>query len=350
MTIGTRAVSRRGFLHSALGATALAAAFPVLVTGMAAGAPMSPAELKRRIRGPIMSIPTPFTASFDVDYEGVRNLVRLGLTHGIVAYELTSGDSRYDMLSYDEIKELTRVLAEAVADKGTFIAATGPWWTDRAVEYARYAESVGSDGLQVLIPPGSEDLQFEHYRTIAQATKLGLVLHGNIPFPLLQKLLTIDSVVGMKEDVSEKYYFDIQRKFGERLAIFCGGQKWRFLIGQRYGSKGYLSTFSTFAPQIATRFWNAVEKKDMEQAKEIVLKYDQPFFDFCLSGKRSFHAYWHGVLEYFGVTKRYLRPPSDICTDTDMLAIKDLFDGMGLKPERKATSGETAGVFRPARL
>ncbi|MFB3904761.1 MAG: dihydrodipicolinate synthase family protein [Acidobacteriota bacterium] len=331
ITKGSKALTRRGFIGSAVAAVSLAEVSRA--RSAPSPGPMSPAELKRRIRGPILAIPTPFTSTFEVDYQAVRNMVRLGLANGITAYELTAGDSQYQVLSFEEIKELTRVLAEAVGDKGTFIAATGAWWTAPAVEYARYAESAGADGVQVLVPAGSEEGRLEHYRKIAEATRLGLVLHGNFPLSLLEKLLALPSVVAMKEDVSEKYYFDIQRKYGRRLAIFCGGQKWRFLIGQRYGSRGYLSTFATFAPQVAVRFWKAVERNDMDQAKEIVLRYDQPLFDFCLSGKRSFHAYWRGVLEYFGIAQRYLRPPSDVCTDADLREIKALFDSMGLEPK-----------------
>ena len=303
------------FLHSTQAALPAAAA--------AKRSPMPPRDLKKKIQGPIMSIPTPFTAEFAVDYQAVRNLVRQGLDHGIIVYELTAGDSKYAALSYEEIKELTRVLVEAVGDKGTVIAATGAWWTQRAVEYARYAESVGADGVQVLLPgSGSEDTYVAHYREIADATKLGIILHGNFPLPLVGRLTQIESVVGMKEDVSEKYYYDIQRKFGQRLAIFGGGQKWRFLIGHRYGSKGYLSTFSTFAPQIAVRFWKALQRGDLSAAHDIVLKYDQPLFDFCLSGKRPFFTYWHGIMECFGVTKRYLRPPAPSCDEEDMREVR----------------------------
>ncbi|HXG23991.1 MAG TPA: hypothetical protein VNJ09_05495, partial [Chthonomonadales bacterium] len=101
------------------------------------------------------------------------------------------------------------------------------------------------------------------------------------------------------------------------------------------GSNAYFSTFSTFAPQVAIRFWHAIQKNDMRTAYEIVKKYDQPFFDFCTSGPRTFPAYWRGVLEHFGVAKRYLRPPQDVCTEEDMRGIAAFFDGLGLKAGAK---------------
>jgi hypothetical protein len=213
------------------------------------------------------------------------------------------------------------VLPRLPGTRAPFIAATGAWYRP-AVEYA-YAESVVRT-LQVLVLPDPKTTA-EHYRKSPRQPGWASS-HGISPPPL--EILTTDSVVGMKE-TSARSTTDIQR-FGERLAIFAEGVA---LLYRAATDRKGTQHFRHFCPEIVARLWNAVEKKDMEKAKDIVLKYDQPLFDFCLSGKRSFHAYWRGMLEYFGVAQRHLRPPSDICTDADMRAIKDLFDGMGLRPK-----------------
>ncbi|MBI3852085.1 MAG: dihydrodipicolinate synthase family protein [Verrucomicrobia bacterium] len=297
---------------------------------------LSPQEVKARIRGPILTLPTPFTADFKVDYAGVRNLVKLGLANGIGVYELTAGNSQYSVLSYDEVKKLTRVFIEAVGGRGIVIAATGPWWTGQAVDYARYAESVGADAVQVLLPPGGSDEGYvEHFRKIAAATKIAIVLQGDPKPALIERFVQIPSVVSMKEDGSEEYYVEIVKKFGQRLAIFCGGQKRRYLVGQPYGSPAYFSFFITFAPEIAVRFYQAIQKNDLETARAIVERYEKPVFDFCGAGPRGFHAYWHGLLEHFGVAKRYVRPPEDSCTDEDMQRVAALCERLGLKPVKR---------------
>lgn len=86
---------------------------------------VTPVEVKARIRGPIVTLPTPFTANFKVDHQAVRNIVRLGLENGIGIYELTAGNSQYNILGYDEIKKLTRVLVEAVDGRGIVIVLQG---------------------------------------------------------------------------------------------------------------------------------------------------------------------------------------------------------------------------------
>lgn len=335
------ASSRRDFLTAAASGIGLLAASglpasPALAYRRRLQTTLSPEAFKKRVVGPILSVPTPFTETLAVDYQGVRTMVERGAAHGIGIFELTAGNSAYSVLTYDEIKELTRVLAEAVAGRGVVIAATGAWPVAQAVEYAAYAHSVGADAVQILLPPGSEDASVDHVRQIAVRVPLALVLQGAPPFSLVERLVQIPSVVSMKEDGTEKYYVDVVRKYGKRMAIFCGGQKWRYLVGQPYGSPAYFSTFSTFAPEIATRFWGAIEKHDMAKAYEIVEKYDLPFFDFVLTEPPSFPAYWRGFLEYFGVAKRYVRAPDKCCTDADMKRIAAFCDSLNLKPGGRA--------------
>ena len=327
--------TRRGFLKAVGGFGLLLGTQPLWALGGSRSRP-SPSDVKARIRGPILTLPTPFTADFKVDHQGVRNMVKLGLANGIGVYELTMGNSMYSALTYDEIKKLTQVFVEAVGRRGIVIAATGQWWTGQAVDYARYAESVGADAVQVLLPPGgSDDGYVEHFRKIAAATKIAIVLQGDPKPALIERFVQIPSVVSMKEDGSEEYYADIQKKFGQRLAIFCGGQKRRYLVGLPFGSPAYFSFFITFAPEIAVRFYQAVQKNDLVAARDIVERYEKPGFDFCSAGPRGFHAYWRALMEHAGVTKRYVRPPEDSCSEEDMRRVRELFERLGLKPLRR---------------
>src|SRR5438876_2991024 len=127
-----------------------------------------PLEFKVQLRGPINSIPTVYTADHRMDFDGVRNLVETGVKAGCKVFALTAGNSQYDRLTYDEIRQLARVMVEAVAGRGMTIAATGPWWTGQAVDYARYAASLGADAVQVFLPGYADnDTLYEHFRQIA---------------------------------------------------------------------------------------------------------------------------------------------------------------------------------------
>jgi 5-dehydro-4-deoxyglucarate dehydratase len=318
-------INRRSFLAL----TALAGAAGRLEGGPAERKePPSPAEFRRRLVGPILSNPTPFQANFEVDYQGLRNLIARALRYGVPIFASTAGNSQYDSLTYDEIKEVTRVLVEAVGGRGLTIGATAGWWTAQVVDYCRHAESVGADAVQVMAPTrhSGDDSLVRHFETIAKSTRLPLVLHGNYSEPLLRRLVKIDSIVALKEDLELTYYIDRQIEFGDRLSIFAGGAETRFLVGYPYGSKAFFSTYTTFAPDISMRFWKAIREGDLKRAVEITTKYDHPFI------KQFTHEFWHATLEYFGVAQRYLRPPQRSYSDAEMKGVKAFFDRQGLDP------------------
>jgi dihydrodipicolinate synthase/N-acetylneuraminate lyase len=330
--------TRRNFLKTSLFATGAAmlgsAALPRLSRAQDKPArkssAMSPNEFRDKLEGPIFSLPTPFTADYAVDHDGIRNMVRRALNHGVPIFTLTAGNSLFDLLTYEEIKEVNRTLVEAVGDRGISIAASNDWWTGQSVDFARYIESIGAHSLQVRIPTraGGEDSIVDHYRAIADATRLPLVLHGNFSETLLKKLIDIPSIVAMKEDITLDYYIDRQVLFGERLAIFGGGAENRFLVAHPYGSRAFYSTYTTFAPDISMQFWKHIQSGDTKAAVAHTLKYDYPFI------KRFSHPFWHATTEYFGLAPRHMRPPMQTFTDAQMADLKTFFDTQGLDPNR----------------
>ena len=150
------------------------------------------------------------------------------------------------------------------------------------------------DGLQVLRPDTKNEQEVvDFFQKVAKQTDLPLVLHGEFSHPLLDKLLTIDSIVAMKEDVGLEYYIQVQRKYGDRLAIFEGGPEYAFLVAHPYGAQASYTTLGTFVPQITQSFWEALNRKDIPAAYAIVKKYEHPFFD------RWSHAFWRSVVGTF---------------------------------------------------
>ncbi len=333
-------INRRSLLSSTVGLGA-AALLNALTRNAARGgtstqasktprAILSPDEFRKKIEGAIFSLPTPFTAAFDVDHAGITKSVDRAAKAGMRLFMLTSGNGEYASLSYDEIKAITRTFVEAAAGRGLVVAAGDGWWTGQTVDYAKYAESVGADAVQIQIPSrkGGDDAVVKHYREVAAATKLPIVLHGDFSAPLLRKLLAeVPAIAAMKEDVTLDYYIARQIEFGDRIAIFGGGGEHRFLVGMPYGSRAFYSVYAPFAPDVAMKYSAAYQSGDMKQAAALVRKYDHPYIQKFSKG------FWHASMEYFGVAQRYLRPPMESYTDAQMKELKPFFDGQGLDPK-----------------
>ena len=204
-------------------------------------------------------------------------------------------------------------MVEAVAGRGLTIAATGAWWTGQAVDYARHAKSLGADAVQVMLPGfGEQDLILSHYVEIAKAGPPSIVLHGLVPMPLLDKLVSIEAVSGYKEEYPPMYSRDVFDRFGKRLNIFAGGQMGGYLMYRPYGMKAWYCTFSTFAPRISRLFTEADRGGNDEKMVNLIQKYDVPFF------RKFSHAFWRASIESSGVAKRWLRPPDRSFSDDEV--------------------------------
>lgn len=328
--------TRRAFLRRA-GLTTLAGGLAIGAPGrveIGAGEPsrlkrpLDPQQFKQHLAGPILSLPTTFTADLQVNYDAVRKMISRARRFRVPIFELTAGNSKYALLSDDEIRQVTQAMVAAADGDGLTIAATGAWATDRVVEYARFAESIAADALQVLLPEGvqAENDLVRHFETIASQTRLPLVLHGQYSLELLRRLLKIDSIVAMKEDGQLTDYIDRAIEFGDRLEIFSGGAENRYLVGYPYGCRAFFATYTGFAPDIPMKFWAEIRQGNLKAAVEINKRYDHPFI------QRFSHPFWHATLEYFGVAQRYLREPFKTCTDEEMHALKAFFDRQGLSP------------------
>jgi dihydrodipicolinate synthase/N-acetylneuraminate lyase len=74
--------------------------------------------------------------------------------------------------------------------------------------------------------------------------------------------------------------------------------------------------------EIARLYWQAVEKKDFDDARAVIRDCDQPLFDFLLKLEGGFDAGVHGLLEAASLGTRYRRPPYHSLTDAQMAGLK----------------------------
>jgi dihydrodipicolinate synthase/N-acetylneuraminate lyase len=328
MTIATRPATRRTFLRSAAGLGALSAR-PLRAFAEPARTLTTPADFKARLRGPILSFPTCFTADYKLDLAGMRRMIDGAVRAGVGVVALTAGNGMYAILTYDEIKSLTRMMVEAVAGRALTIAATGSWWTGQSEDYARFAESLGADAVQVLMAPrADDDGHVAHYRAVAAATRLGIVIHGGPTVALVKRLATIDSVVAIKAEFPVETTTALYQELGDRINIFQGGQKSHFLAYHPYGMRAYYSIYSTFAPEQAMTFWKSVQAGDLDAARAFALKYDIPLF------RRFSHAFWRATIEHFGVAERHLRPPDRGFDEKEMEGMREFYRALGIGPKR----------------
>ncbi|MDD5599303.1 MAG: dihydrodipicolinate synthase family protein, partial [Victivallaceae bacterium] len=109
------------------------------------------------------------------------------------------------------------------------------------------------------------------------------------------------------------------------LALIAGGQKRNHMNMFPYGCDGYLSTYGRFCPKIAFKYWNFIQKGDLDSAVTVITDYDMPFFELIGTFKGGFDSGIHAALELFGLAGRWRRKPYESASDEEMDRLKGFF-------------------------
>ena len=285
--------------------------------------------VRQSLTGPVSSVRTPFLRDGAIDYDGLRRAIDFNIAAGSRTMLLTAGDSHYFALSEDEIAEVTRVTVEHTARRALVVAADRHFNTGQALAFADYCRGVGADML-MLMPPdwaasGTPETLAAHYAIVSEKIPVMLVTNVFIPrgeaFGLAvveQTLETAPGVVAIKDDMLGTFARKMALRVRDRWAVISGGQKQNHLNIHPYGCDGYLSTFITFKPDVAQRYWAAITRNDIPAAVALIRDFDLPFFKIVQRQPGGFDAGIHGVLEMAGICERWRRPPYYSLSDLEM--------------------------------
>jgi len=252
---------------------------------------------------------------------------------------LTAGDSHYIALSDQEIAEVSRIVVEHTAKRAMVVTADRYFHTRQAVEFAKYAAEIGSD-VHMVLPPDwahacTPETLCEHYARVAEHMPVMIVTGVFSPrgekFGLdTLKLVKeqVENVVAIKDDMLGPFARKMTLLVRDQWAVFAGGQKQNHMDLHPYGCDGFMSTFIQFKPEIAHRYWAAIQTNDVREAATVIRDYDHPFFELIMGFTGGFDAALRGIFEMFGISKRWRPPPYYSLNDAEMEKLADALRGL----------------------
>jgi 4-hydroxy-tetrahydrodipicolinate synthase len=209
--------------------------------------------------GTYTAIVTPFKNG-QLDTRALERLVKAQVKGGVdgIVPVGTTGES--PTVSYEEHIEIIRLAVKFAAGKVKVLAGTGANSTTEAIYLTKAAEKVGADGSLQVAPyynkPTQEGL-FQHFRAIARATKLPIVLYSipgrcgiEIAVETVSRLAH-DSVniVGIKEaGGNPDRVSQLRAALGSRFAILSGDDSLT-LPFMSVGAQGVISVASNVIPR-----------------------------------------------------------------------------------------------------
>jgi 4-hydroxy-tetrahydrodipicolinate synthase len=222
---------------------------------------------------------TQFNESLQVDIaatQAVQSALVGDGVHGLVVLG-TVGEN--NSLSAEEKRAVLAAAVQAAAGRVPVISGVSEFTTATAAAYARDAESLGADGLMVLpamvYVPTPAELE-QHFRTVARATRLPIMLYNNPPayrvsidLATLGRLAELPNIVALKESSPDTRRFtDLHNAFGERFVLFAGLDDVA-LEGLCLGAVGWVSGLTNAFPRESLALYAAIRAGDLTLARVI---------------------------------------------------------------------------------
>lgn len=235
------------------------------------------------IHGVIPPIVTPVDDEERVEEAGLRRMVDYvihGGVHGILAM---GSNGEFYGLDFGEQQRALSIILDQTAGRVPVYMGVGAITTRDCLKIARMAEEAGAQAVTVLPPmflTPNEDELFLHFKTIAEAVRLPVLLYNNpdkvknnISLRLLLRLAEIPNIVGMKDSSGDMTlmaeYIRLTRDKG--FKIFAGRDA-LILGSMAYGAVGCVASTANVVPELVVEIYEKYKAGDLEGARESQLR------------------------------------------------------------------------------
>lgn len=295
------------------------------------------------LTGPIQSFRPSFNEDGSIDFDGVRRFVDCSIEGGSKTILLTAGDSHFICMTNDEIAEITRVVCEHTAGRAMIVAADWDTRTRTAVEFATYAREHGASIIMTKPADWAQSVTpetfAEHCVEVSRHLPVMIVTNSFMGRPLEFGINAIrmaiegsDQVVSVKDDLLGEFAQQLcMTVAGSGVVAFAGGLKRNHLVMHHAGcGSTYMSTFLAFAPQIAKKYWSAIQAGNLEAAQGVIDEYETPYFNFLSKLPSGWNAGFHGTQAIYGITQKYRPRPYVTISDGELERLKGFLEKLEL--------------------
>ncbi|NIJ32135.1 dihydrodipicolinate synthase family protein [Sphingomonas oligoaromativorans] len=222
---------------------------------------------------------TQFAEDLSIDHGATQKVQSALVDDGVDGLILLGTCGENNSLEPDEKRAVLKGAVEAIGGRVPLVAGVSEFTTDRAIQYARDAEKIGVDALMLLpamvYVPTVEELQ-AHFRAVAEATSLPIMLYNNPPayrvqidFATLEGLSDVKNIVSVKESAPDpRRITDLINRFGDRFEVMAGLDDVA-LEGLMLGASGWVSGLTSAFPAESVRLVAAFEEGNWEEARAI---------------------------------------------------------------------------------
>lgn len=288
-------------------------------------------------RGIIPAMATPFTADGELNEEALRQLTRHLIEGGVHGLFATGSQGEFWALTPDERQRVWEIVLEETEGRVPVYAGTGAVTTREVMELNRRAEEVGVDAVSIITPffvrPTEAELE-AHYRSIAEATSLPILLYNNpgrtgvnLSAELVARLAEVENIVGIKDSSGDlTLTAEYIRLTPDDFAVLSGRDTLIF-AGLAHGTEGAIAATANVVPALVVEIYEAFQAGEIERARRAQERLAPLRLAFGLG---SFPVVVKEALELIGISAGPCRGPVGPLPPEKRAELRRVLLGLGL--------------------
>ncbi len=237
-------------------------------------------EMNKKLMGVFAPITTPFDEKGEVSYKNLQENMEIYAKSKLKGYLALGSNGENKSLNNEE-KE--KVLKTIIANKGanqTVMAGCIFESTKETIEFAKIAESLGTDFI-TLLPPSyfkkqmTDSVLLKYFSTVADSVNTPCMVYNAPQFcggtllsvNLIKEVSKIPSIVGMKDSSKgniENYLLAVRNRFN----VMAGSANF-FMNALLMGATGGVISLANAFPEIIYKLYDLAVNKKYEEAYKL---------------------------------------------------------------------------------
>ena len=295
--------------------------------------------IRKRLKGMGVALITPFKEDGSVDYDSLLRLVEYQVQNGIDFLCVLGTTAETPTLTAEEKRKIKSLVIERVNGRVPILLGVGSNCTQTVIDTIKNDDMTGIDALLIAVPyynkPSQEGI-YQHYKAIAQSTKLPIVLY-NVPgrtgvnmtaATTLRLAHDFDNIVAIKEASGDISQMDeIIKKKPENFDVISGDDGITFPL-ITLGAVGVISVIGNAFPREFSRMTRLALAGDYSSALTIHHQFTELFKLLFVDGNP---AGGKAMLSMMGMIENKLRLPLVPTRITTYEEMRKVLEGLKVK-------------------
>jgi 4-hydroxy-tetrahydrodipicolinate synthase len=232
-----------------------------------------------RFYGVIPACVTPFKEDESIDFLALESHIGDYLRAGVHGISIAGSQGEFFALSHTERIALMERAVQIVAGRVPVYAGTGAVTTRESIALIQAAEAAGANVAMVITPyfisPSAAELA-EHYRAVARATRLPVILYNNPPRTGVnlrpsqyRELHAIENIIGIKDSSGDLTQLTEYLSVTDHTSRVFVGRDTLILSAILHGGAGAISPAASVFPRTVVRLYTAIQAGDLPEARRL---------------------------------------------------------------------------------